>query len=391
MDILLEAQQIFSQLISIRRRLHSFPETAWQEYETTQYIKAFLENLGLEIIPWGGETGVVALLHGRKPGKTVALRADMDALPIQENNTVPYASQKDGVMHACGHDAHMTCALGAAAILAKAADEISGTVKFIFQPAEELGGGGTVMVDKGVLLNPRVDAVFALHCQPGLQAGHIGIKEGPLMAGVDPFKITVTGTSGHGALPHTAVDPFIAAAAIVQALYSLTAREINSLDSAVLSLGMIHGGNARNIIPEKVEMTGTIRSFNSEVRDHLLSRVTDMVKSLAAAYRTEAQVRFDAGYLPVINPPSLAAFCEKSLKKLLTEKRVTAAEMVMVTEDFVEYQKVVPGVLMWLGTGGDGYNHPLHSCNFDIDEQALIYGAAGLAQLAADYLRVHQE
>jgi amidohydrolase len=386
LDFLTEARRLQPELSQMRRQLHKHPELSWQESLTTRFIEGNLQKLGARIIPWGAATGVVALLKGELPGPTVAIRADIDALPIEEKSAAVYASAASGIMHACGHDAHVACALGAARILSEHRNLLSGTVKFIFQPAEESGGGADLLIQKGALANPAVSAVFALHCQPSLPAGSLGLREGPLMAANDLIDIFIYGKSGHGAMPHLAQDPLVAAAAVVQALTTLTARSIDPLASAVISFGKIAGGSARNIIPALVELSGTIRTLDPAVRAALLPQVKNLAEQVAAAYGTKADVRF-AGHFPaVVNPPTLTAFCRQALAG--SGIGIAPSEPVTVTEDFSQFQQKVPGVMIWLGTGNPdkGITEPLHSDRFDIDEDALAYGAAALATLAFAWL-----
>lgn len=373
-------------LSRIRRDLHRHPELSWQEVRTTRLIEESLRKLGAQIIPWGGTTGVVGLLSGGLPGRTVALRADIDALPLEEKNAAPYRSAAKGIMHACGHDAHIACALGAAMILAEHAASLPGAVKFIFQPAEETGGGADSLLKRGALAHPDVTAIFALHCQPDLPVGSIGLRAGPLMAANDLVDIKVIGQSGHGAMPHQARDPIIAAAAIVQALATVVPRSIDPLAVAVVSFGKIAGGNARNVIPATVELSGTIRTLDPEVRTGLLSLVEKLVGQAAGAYGVAAEVQFTGHFPAVVNPGELVGFCRQSLAGMVD---IVDPTPVTVTEDFSQFQQQVPGVMLWLGAGNPdkGITHPLHSDCFDIDEDALAYGAATLAKLAFDWLR----
>ncbi|MDF2500121.1 MAG: yxeP 1 [Anaerosporomusa subterranea] len=388
MDFLQQAQVLLPSLIAIRRQLHMFPELSWQEVKTTQTIAEFLHQLGLEVVTWEGETGLVAILQGDQQGATVALRADIDALPIDEKNAVCYRSQNTGVMHACGHDAHVACALGAAAMLVRQKHLIKGTIKFIFQPAEETGGGASLMIKRGVFTDSEVGAIFALHSQPELPTGTIGLKSGPVMAANDPLFITITGKGGHGALPQQARDPIIVAAAIIQALQTVVSRQIDPLAAAVISFGTIAGGTASNIIPECVEMTGILRTIDPELRAKLRNRIKEIVEQVAKTWETEATVWFEKGYPAVINPVDLVSFCQKSLQTVIHNNKIVAPMPVMVTEDFSEFQEQVPGVLLWLGVGhsAEGETRLLHNPHFDIDESALAYGAAVFAQLAFDYL-----
>jgi amidohydrolase len=388
LDFLGQAQLLLPSLITMRRQLHQYPELSWQETKTTEYIAAELRRMGLEVTTWEGETGVLGVLHGGQLGSVVALRSDIDALPIEEQNDLSYRSQHKGVMHACGHDAHITCLLGAASILAKLKQVIKGTVKFIFQPAEESGGGASLMIGRGVLTNPQVKAIFALHSQPALPVGTLGLHEGLVMAFNDPLFITVKGKGGHGAMPHQTRDPIIATASIIQALQTIISRQIDPLASAVISFGTIGGGLASNVIPEKVELSGTVRTTDSSLRKELRHKITSLTTAIAAAMGTEAQVRFEKGYPAVNNPTDLVLFCQRSLSELFNSRNIVKTPPVMVTEDFAEYQEQLPGVLLWLGVGNlaEKITRQLHNPCFDINEKALMYGAAILSQLAYDYL-----
>jgi amidohydrolase len=387
-DFLEQARRLLPTLSRIRRELHQYPELSWQEVRTTQLIEDNLRRLGVEIIPWGYMTGGVGLLRGAHPGRTVALRADIDALPLEEQNDVLYRSKNKGVMHACGHDAHVTCALGAAMILAGQAENLRGAVKFIFQPAEEKGGGARLLIDNGVLVNPDVNAIFALHCQPDLPVGSIGLRDGPLMAANDLIDIVVKGKGGHGAMPHQAKDALVASAAIIQALATLVTRGIDPLEVAVISFGKIMGGTARNVIPDSVELAGTVRTLNPTVRDALLPQIKSLAEQVAAAYGTQAEVSFPDHFPAVVNPAGLVDFCRRSLTELLCDAEIAIPSPVMLTEDFSQFQQKTPGVLLWLGVGkrAEGISYPLHSDRFDIGEDALAYGAAALAKLAYDCL-----
>lgn len=375
-------------LSRIRRELHRQPELSWREVRTTRFIEANLRRLGVEIIPSGSEVGVVGLLKGAQQGTAVALRADIDALPVEEKSAVPYRSENPGIMHACGHDAHVACVLGAAMILVENAGKLPGAVKFIFQPAEEKGGGAGLLIDNGVLSSPDVSAVFALHCQPDIPVGSFGLRGGPLMAANDLIDIVVRGKSGHGAMPHQARDALVAAAAIVQALPALLSRSIDPLETAVISFGKIAGGTVRNVIADTVELAGTIRTLRPAVRAALLTEVKTLAEQVAATYGTHAEVTFPGHFPAVVNPLELVDFCRRSLTEITSDDNIVTPPPVMLTEDFSLFQRMTPGVLLWLGVGnrGKGIDQPLHSDRFDIDEEALVYGAAALAKLACDWL-----
>lgn len=374
-------------IIALRRRLHSNPEVSFKEYKTTALITEVLTKLGIEIVPWGGETGVVGLLRGAKPGPVVGLRADIDALPIQEENDCEYRSQVEGVMHACGHDTHTACLLGAAMLLAERRDSLAGTVKFIFQPAEEINSGAKLMIEKGVMVNPSLDVIFGLHNSPNIPAGQVGLKPGPLMAAVDTTFLTVKGVGGHGAIPHRSRDPILAAAAIVQGLQTVVSRQVDPLDAAVISFGTIHGGHANNVIPDRVELTGTVRTFSPALRAEMPDRMRGVIAGVAAAMQTEAEFTYRNDLPAVVNPPELAEWCRGPLAKVFGAAGLVAPAPSMGGEDFACFQELVPGVFLWLGVGNaaKGIVHQWHNPRFDADEDSLRYGAAALAQLAFDY------
>ncbi|MHB1405791.1 MAG: M20 metallopeptidase family protein [Desulfitobacteriaceae bacterium] len=387
-SISIRAKELLPDIVRMRQTLHRHPELSFQENETTRFIREILTQAGIEVVEWGGETGVVGILRGTKPHPVVALRADIDALPVMEENESEYCSQKPGVMHACGHDVHTACLLGAALILAEHRSNLAGTVKFIFQPAEEINAGAKLMVEKGVLSNPDVDVIFGLHNYPNLTVGQIGLKEGPLMAAVDTTFLTVYGEGGHGAIPHKARDPILATAAILQGLQSIISRQVDPLDSGVISFGTIHGGDANNVIPIKVELTGTVRTFNPELRNQMPEKMGSLIRNIAAAMNTEAEFTYRKDLPAVINPAPLAAWCRKSLEQIVNLRNIVQPTPMMGGEDFAIYQEKVPGVFLWLGVGNPakGIVHQWHNPKFDADEEAFQYGAGALAQLAYDYM-----
>jgi len=388
-SLIIQAKSMQTELIALRRQLHRYPEIGYQEYKTSQFITDKLKEYGLEIIPLKGKTGVVGILKGEKTGKVVALRADIDALPIQEETGVDYQSQHPGVMHACGHDAHTACLLGAACLLSQRREELNGMVKFFFQPAEELLGGAQSLIDQGVLTKPAVDVIFGLHTKPDIPVGKVVLQPGPLMAAVDVIRITVKGKGGHGAMPHTTHDPIMAAAAIIQGVQTIVSRQVNPLDPAVISFGSIHGGDANNVIPEQVELWGTVRTFSPQLRSEMPGRLRSLVTGIAAAMNTEADMMYRCDLPAVINPASLQVFCRESLEKVFGIDGFASATPCMGGEDFSIYQQQIPGVYLWLGTGSPAVGMDLqwHHPKYNVDEAAISYGAAALSQLAVDYLR----
>lgn len=387
-SILNQATKLLPRIIEIRHQLHRNPEISYQEFKTTELIHKVLAEAGIDIIPWGGKTGVVGLLQGGKSGPVAALRADIDALPIQEENETAYCSQVPGVMHACGHDVHTASLLGAALILSELKDELPGTVKFIFQPAEEINAGAKEMVSKGVLENPSVDVIFGLHNSPNLPAGKIGLKQGPLMAAVDTIFLTIKGQGCHGAIPHKSKDPIIGAAGVLMALQTIISRQVDPLDSAVISFGTIHGGEANNVIPEKVEMTGTVRTFNPVLREEMPSCMDTLITNAAAAMNTAADFTYRKDLPAVFNPAELALWAQESLAKIVGGCGLVIPTPSMGGEDFAIFQERVPGLFLFLGVGNPdkGIIHQWHNPRFDADDTSLLYGAGALAQLAYDFI-----
>ncbi|WP_300624272.1 M20 family metallopeptidase [uncultured Megasphaera sp.] len=381
------AQEMQNELVSIRRDFHQHPELSWKEYETTKRIKEYLTSWGIEVIPWGGDTGVIGLLKGAEDGPVVALRGDIDALPVTEETGESFASVNEGCMHACGHDIHITTILGAAALLAKKKDELKGSVKFIFQPAEEAINGADTMVKHGVLENPQVDAVFGVHNNPELRAGQIGLKPGPLMAATDGVYLTVKGRGGHGGIPNLCVDPVVAAAAIITNMQSIIARRISPLDSAVISWGSIHAGEANHVIPDSVTMSGTVRSYRKEVQAKLKEEMERVIHNTAASYGCTADFEYRYGLPVVDNDKVLAEWLKSPLGKVFGDGVIEPIPNTGA-EDFAFYMEKVPGVFLWLGVGNpeQGICQPWHSPKFRMDESALALGAAGFAQLAFDYV-----
>ena len=382
------AKEMLPRLIEIRRDLHRHPELSSKEYRTTRLISEQLQKLGIEVIPWGGETGVVGLLHGGEPGPVIGLRADIDALPIQEQNDCEYRSTVDGVMHACGHDAHTACLLGAAELLAARRHELKGSVKFIFQPSEELADGAKTMMSKKVLENPQVEAIFGVHNTPNLPAGQVGLTDGPLMANSINIALTITGKGGHGSAPHKTHDPIMAAAAIIQGLQTIVSRRVDPLEPCVISFGSIHGGQANNVIPEVVELTGTVRTFQPALTDELAVMMRELIDHIAIAHGVETEFVFRQVIPAVINAPSLAAWLRAPLAEIFGEEGIVRPQPVMGAEDFAFFLESVPGAFLFLGVGNTekGIVNQWHNAKFDVDESSLTLGAGGLAQIAFDWL-----
>lgn len=365
-------------LVGIRRELHRNPELSLEEYETTAAIRRWLEEADIRVVDYGLRTGLVAEVGGQLPGPVVAVRADIDALPIQEETGLPFASRTPGRMHACGHDFHTAAAIGAALLLKARESELRGTVRLLFQPAEEKAKGAQQLIAAGAL--EGVGAVFGMHNKPGLPVGTVGIKEGPLMAAADGFVVEVAGQGSHAAVPEAGVDPIVAAAHIVTALQTIVSRNVGPLQSAVISVTKLHGGTAWNVIPDKAVLDGTIRTFDERVREQVLRRFREVVEGVAAACGTTAEIRWIQGPPPVTNDASLVPIARRAAAD--AGLRAVVPTPSLAGEDFAFYQREVPGLFVFMGTSGEReWHHPA----FDIDERALLPSArffAGLAETA---------
>jgi amidohydrolase len=394
-------------VIAWRRDIHEHPELSNRETRTGELIAAHLRKLGMEVKTGIGRTGVLGLLKGGKPGPVVALRADMDALPVVEESDLPFKStvkteyigQQVGVMHACGHDAHMAILMGVAEVLASVRNELPGSVKFIFQPAEEgpppgEEGGAPLVIKDGALENPRPAAIFGLHVISGIPAGMITYRAGPLMASADWLYITVKGKQTHGAWPWSGIDPVITSAQIVGGLQNIVARQIDvSKEPAVVTVATIHGGTRKNIIPDQVEMTGTIRSFDEGMRQDIHARIKHIAESIAEANHAHADVKVETAVPVTVNDPVLTEKMLPTLKRIGGEGGSRVNQRVMVAEDFSYFQQQVPGMFYFVGITPKNEDMakaaPNHSPRFYIDESGLLQGARSLAALAVDFLTGH--
>lgn len=372
-------------MVGLRRQFHMYPETGWNEHETCRTICSELENLK---IPYTlvQPTGVIGEIKGGHPGGTVALRADMDALPLQEKNEHEYVSRNPGVCHACGHDAHMAMLLGAAAVLSGIRDQIKGTVKLIFQPAEEIFGGAGAIIDAGGLSG--VDGIFGMHIMGRLPVGHAAVSPGPVMSAANHFTVKVSGRSGHGGRPHEGVDALLAASAIVMNLQSIASREINPLEATVVSVGRLNAGSAYNIIAGSAVLEGTTRCFSGDINNSLAGRMERIVENTARAYAAEAELNYTPSVPPTVNDPYCTNLAEKSIDAICGSKNRHPQQPVTGAEDFALYLEKVPGVFVFLGGGNKekGLMSAQHHGTFDIDEDALQAGAALYAQYAVDFL-----
>jgi amidohydrolase len=379
------SQSVNERVVELRRAIHRRPELGFEEHETSALVVRELEELGIEYRRLA-VTGVVGVIRGGRPGRVAALRADMDALPITERTGLPFASEIEGRMHACGHDAHTAMLLGAARVLAAMRADLCGTAVLIFQPAEEGPGGAEPMIAQGALDDPKVEAIAMLHVDPRLAPGEIGIAPGPVNASADELYLTVRGKGGHGAYPHTSVDAIPAAAALVLALQNIAARETDPLKSVVVTVGTINGGYRNNVIADEVQLTGTLRALDPEVRDGLDARVRRIAGGVATTYNVEIDVRIMRGYPPVINDVTLA----ESFAGYMREHTTLAVHRLPPTmggEDFAYFAQRVPGVHARLGIRSDaaGSTFPGHSAQFRIDEAALPAGVETLVAFATGF------
>ncbi|HEY58056.1 MAG TPA: amidohydrolase [Anaerolineae bacterium] len=379
--LLQEAQTLFPFTREVRRDLHRHPELGFQEVRTAGVVAKTLRDLGLTVTTGVAKTGVVGLLEGARPGPTVLVRVDMDALPVQEETGAEYASQVPGVMHACGHDGHVAMGLTVARLLAGRRASLAGRVKFVFQPAEEGLGGAEGMVAEGVLEDPRPDVVLGMHLWNERPLGWFGVTDGPAMAAADRLLITVQGKGGHGAAPHLTIDPVVTAAHIVTALQTVAARNIDPLDTAVVSVTRIRAGEAFNVIPPQAELEGTIRTFEPEVRETVLKRVREIAQGVAQAFGAQAGVEVQRLTPPVINDSGVAEQVRALARRLFPEAEISATERTMGSEDFAFFMEDIPGCYFFIGSANEakGLTYGHHHPRFDFDEEALWRGAALMA------------
>ena len=401
-DLEKDIELIEPNVITWRRDFHQHPELSNREFRTSAKIAEYLKSLGLEVQTGVAKTGVVGLLKGNYPGKVVALRADIDALPVTERNDLPFKSEvkttflgtETGVMHACGHDTHMSILMGVAEVLSKHKDLIHGSVKFIFQPAEEgpppgEEGGAKLMIKEGVLDNPKVDAIFGLHIRSDIPVGHIHYKIKGFMAAVERFVINVKGKQTHGSKPWLGVDPIVISAKIIDGLQTIISREANLTDeAAVITVGKITSGTRFNIIPETAEMIGTVRTLDPEMKAMIIRRMTEMTETLAKAYGGEATITFQNNTAITYNDPTLVEQMLPTMKRVAGEANVSVMKATTGGEDFSYFQEVVPGFYFFLGgmTPGNTHPYPHHTPDFKIDESGMLLGVKMLTNMAIDYL-----
>ena len=364
-------------LVRHRRHFHMHPELSLKEFETAAYIERELGSLNLNEIRTGvGKTGILGTLGGGRPGPVTLLRADIDALPVNEASDVAYRSQRQGVMHACGHDAHIAILLSAAKELARRRDQVPGTLVFCFQPGEEGYAGNKLMIEDGALENPHVDRCFALHVFSGLDVGKIGVRDGPFFASSDEFHLWIRGKGGHGAMPERAVDPIVAGAQFITMLQTIVSREIAPKDPAVFTVGKFHAGSTFNVIPHEAEMEGTVRSFDRDVRTSMPERMERILRGLSEAMRVDYEMKYRYGYPPTVNDAQMNGIVREVGTRVLGPDRVVYPhDIVMWAEDMAYMLEQRPGAYFIVGARGPERGlHPQHSANYDIDERALEVG-----------------
>jgi amidohydrolase len=397
-----DIELIESQVIDWRHYFHENPELSNREFNTADKIAAHLKSLGMEVQTGVAKTGVVGLLKGNNPGKVVALRADIDGLPVTERNDLSYKSNvvdtflgtKTGVMHACGHDTHIAILMGVAEVLSKHKDKIKGSIKFIFQPAEEgpppgEEGGAKLMVKEGVLENPKVDAIYGLHINSGTPVGTITLKPEGIMAAVERFVVTVKGKGSHGSAPWSGVDPILISAKIIDGFQTIISREAYLIEApAVITVGKITSGTRFNVIPESAELIGTVRTLNPDMRTMIIKRMTEMASDIAKAYGGDATIDWQNNTIVTYNDPELTTKAIGTLKMVAGADKVLGMKAVTGGEDFSYFQEKIPGVYFFLGgmTPGNTMPYPHHTPDFQIDDAGMLLGVKSLTQLALDYL-----
>ena len=377
-----QVKKFKNKIIKIRRDIHKHPELSFQEFRTAKLVSDSLKKFGLEVDENIGKTGVVGILKGARPGKTIAFRADMDALPIQETSDLSYKSVNDGVMHACGHDAHTAMLLVAAEILSKNIEQISGKIKFIFQPAEEGFGGAKFMIDDGAL--EGVEEIYGLHVWNYQESGTIGLKSGPVMAAADKFEIIINGIGGHGAAPQGTVDCVVVSSYLIQSLQTIVSRNTNPIDSTAITIGQINGGYNFNIIADKVILKGTARSYTEENRLMIKKRLQEIINGTESMFNAKIELIYEDGYPPVINHTATTKKLSRIANKIVGNKLISPY-LSMGGEDFSYFAQKVPGCFFFLGTmpeGKDKMSTPHHCSHFDIDEDSMVIGTSVFVELA---------
>ncbi len=386
--------EVFDEIVSIRRHLHANPELSMYELETAEFISKKLEEYGITYEKGIAKTGIVGLIKGRNPDKKiVALRADMDALPIQETNKIEYSSKNPGVMHACGHDVHMACLIGTAKVLQSMKNDIEGSVKLIFQPSEETYPGGAIMmINDGVLENPAPEVIFGQHVFPGLDAGQVGVKSGKYMASTDEVYLTVKGKGGHAATPHLNIDPVLIASHVVVALQQIVSRFSKPYMPSVLSFGKIIGEGRNNIIPDEVKLDGTFRTFNEEWRLEAHEKISEIAKGVAQSMGGDCDVRIEKGYPFLVNDINVVDDFTGFAVEFLGEENVKELDLAMTAEDFAYFSHAIPSCFYRLGIRNESKNiiSNLHTSTFNVDESSLKTGVGLMSYITLKYLEKQQ-
>lgn len=388
LDARVEAEALREQLVDWRRDFHRHPELAFEEHRSAGIIAQTLRELGYDVETGVAKTGVVALLRGDKPGPVAMARFDMDALPVLEANETEYASRNRGVMHACGHDGHMAIGLGVATVIARHRGGLSGTLKLVFQPGEEGGNGAEMMVKEGVLENPRPDVVLATHVWNDKVVGTVNVTAGAVMAAAERWSCTVHGEGGHGAMPHQAIDPIVAASYMVTSLQTVVSRDVSPLETAVVTVGSFNGGDAFNVIPDRVDLSGTIRTYDAGVRETVLRRVRELLEGTAAAHGTSANLKIEHLTPAVVNDPDVTRVVRASAEAAVGPEHVYSGERTMGSEDAAYFTQEVPGCYFFLGSANPqrGLDAPHHNPRFDFDEDVLPVGVAVMVEAILHYL-----
>ncbi|MEY8000584.1 M20 family metallopeptidase [Clostridium sp. Mt-5] len=388
MDTLKRADEIKPWMVELRRDFHMHPEPSYEEVRTSKIIAEELKEMDIEVITTG-KTGVIGLLKGEKPGKVIALRADIDGLSVTEDTGLPYSSKNLGYMHACGHDTHITELLGAAKILSDLKDELCGSVKFIFQPAEEAATGSDYMIEHGALQNPKVDMIIGMHTFGMLETGKMVVQKGPFMASGDKWHLIVEGKSCHGSSPWQGVDVMPCAVAIMEGFQTIVTRFNDARNPIVINVGTVNAGERFNVVPGKVEMMGMNRTFSKHSREMMPKWMKKIIDGICGAYGCTYDFKYKEGYSPTVNEDTSTEFAEKSIAKIIGEENIIQIGKIMGSEDFSSYLEKVPGTFMILGGGNKekGYMYSQHSNHFTIDENCLPIGAAAYAQVALDFLK----
>lgn len=382
------AESLAEELVETRRQFHQIPELGFEEHKTSALVAEKLRALGLEPRTGVARTGVVALIEGAYPGLTLLMRADMDGLPIEERTGLPYRSTHPDRMHACGHDTHMSMLLAASRLLLEQRDQLHGNVKLVFHPAEEGIGGAEPMIEEGVLENPRVDAAIGCHIWNGMPTGQLGVREGPIMASTDRLSISIEGSGGHGAMPHMTADAIVAAAHVVTALQTVVSRRTSPLEPAVVTIGTINGGYKANIIADRVEMTGTVRTFNEDLWQRMPGLIEQVVTGTCAALGVHGTVEYTRGYPTTVNDARMTGLVREAAVAVLGEEHVVYPDLSTGGEDMSFFLQAVPGCFFFVGSQNQakGAFHPHHHAEFEVDEDAMTTGVKVLAASALRYL-----